>query len=113
MGKQDDAISVLGRMMDELARDSWPTEATWAEACRLVGRPVPAALDSGKSVSLLEAVTSGPRRFETPTGTAVGAGRQADSEEGAPPAGKPGGAIEVERSGSGGSEAARARPDRR
>jgi hypothetical protein len=38
------AKAVLMRMMQDFADNDIPSAATWADACRVVGRPAPACL---------------------------------------------------------------------
>lgn len=71
------AVVVLRRMMDELAADNWPSEQTWADACRVTGRPVPSPLATvgGKGISTLDLMgQTETRRFNpslTPAGRAA------------------------------------------
>ena len=62
------AMDVLRRMMKELAADNWPSEETWADACRLLGRPVPAPLAAvtGPGVPIDTLMNTPAREFTPP-----------------------------------------------
>ena len=58
------ARSVLETMMRELGKHDWPSDKTWADACRIVGWPVPPPLPvSDARVSVLEAAVEPSRSF--------------------------------------------------
>lgn len=67
MGKRRlSAKEVLARMMHELATNDWPTEATWADACRVLGRKVPRPIQevAGEPMNALASMNAQPMEFK-------------------------------------------------
>ena len=57
--------AILAMMMQELSDHGWPSEETWAAACRATGRAPPKPLPTGNTVTWLEAAAAKePRRFD-------------------------------------------------
>lgn len=67
MKPAEDAKVVLARMMKELAEHDWPTDETWAAACRVLGRAPPRKLRAGKPQNILTLPLGGlPKRRSKP-----------------------------------------------
>ena len=64
-GGRKSARDVLEAMMRDLGENDWPSEATWRDACKIVGWPTPKPFPTSEStVSVLEAAVGENKQFK-------------------------------------------------